>query len=88
MFSPTLATFLLAVKQGNLASFPSLTIYLMYKHLAKELATIMGHHCMQQNNIKSTKLETAVPLAESIDFKPLQEPANPHTSNMYASMVS
>ena len=88
MFSPTPATFLHAVKRGHFTSWPGLTVALIYKHLAKSLATSMGHLRMQQKNIQSTTIATVIPLAESIDFSPSQEPTNPRTDTMYASMVA
>ena len=88
MFSPTPATFHHAVKRGHFTSWPGLTVALIYKHLAKSLATSMGHLRMQQKNIQSTTIATVIPLAESIDFSPSQEPTNPRTNTMYASMVA
>ena len=43
----------------------------------------------QQKNITPTKqIESAIPLVESLKVSPSQEPCNPCTDTMYASMVS
>ena len=47
-FSPLPSTFLRAIQHGHSESWPSLTITLMTKHLAKSLATSMGHLRMEQ----------------------------------------
>ena len=69
MFIPTPETFLCAVIKGYFASWPELTIYLIYKHPAKALATNMVHIHMQQKNIKDNKLKKDVPLEESTNFR-------------------
>ena len=48
----------------------------------------MGHIRMYQNNIKSNKLKTSIPLAEFINFNLWQEPTKYCTNTMYNSMVS
>ena len=43
---------------------------------------------MQQKNIKSTKLQTSLPMAESLDISPSQDPNNIQTHVVFATLLS
>ena len=47
MYIPTPVTLLRAFKKGHFRSWTVLTVSLIYKHLAKSIATILGHLCHQ-----------------------------------------
>ena len=60
-FSPTKATLLQAVRNGNFLSWPGFTAANIQRHLIKSVATDMGHLDQQRKNIQSTRIHTAPP---------------------------
>ena len=54
-FSPTISTFVGAIKAGYLKTWPGLTVPLVNKWLPKSMATAKGHLDQQRRNIRSTK---------------------------------
>jgi hypothetical protein len=87
VFSPLPSTFLRAIERHHFHSWPGLTASLVAKHLAKALATSMGHLRMQQKNIQSTKITSDLPIAASLDFSPSQEPNNTRTHVVFAVVL-
>jgi hypothetical protein len=55
MFSCTKFALVHAVKKGNLATWPGLTVEAINKHLKLTTATAMGHMNQKRKNIRSTK---------------------------------
>ena len=86
-FSPTPSTFLRAIRNNHYHSWPGLTVSLVTKHLEKSLATSKGHLRMQQKNVQSTKISKDLPIAASLDVAPSQEPNNPRTHVVYATVM-
>ena len=57
-FSPTIKTFLQAIKNGDLKSWPGLTQSLVKQFLQDQPATALGHLRQERKNLQSTNLET------------------------------
>jgi len=87
-FSPVPSTFLRAVQRGHFDSWPGLSPALITKYLPKSLATSKGHLRMQQQNLQSTKIPTSLPIAESLDVSPSQEPNNARTNVVFTTLVT
>ena len=83
VFSPTLSTFLRAIKQGHFTTWPGLTHNLISKFLPKSMATSKGHLRRQQLHIQST----SIPLTTSLDVAPTPEPGNPTTHAAFTTIV-
>ena len=47
-----------------------------------------GHLRMEQKNIQSTKITTDLDLATSLDIIPFQEPNNPRTNVVFATILT
>ena len=89
MFIPTQATLLRSVKEDHFISLMGLTVSLIYKHLAKSIATSMGYLRHQEKDIKTTKrIESTTTTEESIDLSPSQELSNRRTNTMYSIISS
>ena len=58
-FSPSLKTFIKAVKNGNFISWPGLDANLIEKHLTASIATAKGHLDQERKNLQSTKPTTS-----------------------------
>jgi hypothetical protein len=87
-FSPSPSTFLRAIERNHFRSWPGLTSSLITKHLSKSLATSKGHLRMQQKNIQSTKtISSNLPMTESLDFSPSQEPHNARTHAAFTTIL-
>jgi hypothetical protein len=86
-FSPVPSTFLRAIKQGHFSLWPGLTASLVNKHLPKSLATSKGHLKTQQKNVQSTKINTNLPIAASLDCSPSQEANNTSTHCVFSTIV-
>jgi hypothetical protein len=71
-FNPTKSTFLQAIKQGYLSSWPGLTEELVAKHLIVPPQTIKGHMDQEFKGIRSTKQ-----ISNILDF-----PNEPRTNNV------
>ena len=87
MFRPTTSTFLRAITKGHFNLWPGLTIYLIYRHLTKSIATSVGNLQMQQQSYKSTKT-SVIPQKDDLDISPSQEKYKLLTNAMYANFVS
>ena len=95
-FRPLPSTFLRAINKGYFATWPGLITQLINKHLLKSMATSKGHMHMQQKNIQSTKtishtnkliIDSALPLAVSLDVAPSQEPNNSRMHEAHAIII-
>jgi hypothetical protein len=69
MFSCTKSDLVHAVKKGNLATWPGLTVEAINTHLRLTIATAMGHMNQKRQNIRSTKENLLE--AENEDITPL-----------------
>ena len=87
-FSPLPSTFLRAIQRGRFRSWPGLTTTVITKNIPKSLATSKGHLRMEQKNIQSTKVTTDLDLAMSLDIIPSQEPNNPRTNVVFATILT
>jgi hypothetical protein len=83
-FSPSISTFLVAIRRGHFSSWPGLSESLITKHLKKSTATSKGHLRMEQRNLQSTTLHAPLPLSTSLDVDPSQEPQNKATHTLFA----
>ena len=54
-FSPVPTTFITAINNGNLSTWPGLTAELISKHLPKILATEKGHDKLDRKNVRPTR---------------------------------
>ena len=72
-FSPTIRTFLQAIKNGNLKSWPGLTTDLVKQFLNDQPATALGHLKQERKNLQSTKLTE-----QEEDFTPMQQSTKTH----------
>ena len=54
-FSPSIATFIKAVQNGNLVTWPGLTHKLIKKYLEPSIATAKGHLDQERKNLQSTQ---------------------------------
>jgi hypothetical protein len=86
-FSPTISTFLRAIRCGHFSSWPGLSESLITKHLKKPTATSNRHLRMEQRNMQSTTLHAPLPLSTSLDVHPSQEPQNKATHNLFALLL-
>jgi hypothetical protein len=57
-FSPVKSTWITAIKNGNLLSWPRLTEHAVEKHLSKSTATTKGHLNQQRQNARTTQIKT------------------------------
>ena len=55
--SPAITTFLKAIRNNQLITWPGLTTYLVEKHLGPCRATAKGHIHQERQNLHSTKLK-------------------------------
>jgi hypothetical protein len=53
---PTKATWLKAIKAGNYASWPGVTVESVNTHFPESVETIKGHTKKQRQNVRSTKV--------------------------------
>ena len=60
-FSPVPTTFITAINNGNLSTWPGLTAELISKHLPKSLATAKGHDKLARKNVRSTRPQDPTP---------------------------
>jgi hypothetical protein len=89
MFSPTTATFLQAVKNGHLATWPGMSPENITNHLPKSIATALGPLDQQHKNVCSTKPKTtptATPTPES-DSQPTSENPNERTHQVFSAII-
>jgi hypothetical protein len=56
-FSPVKSTWISAIKNGNLTSWPGLTEQAVEKHLSKSTSTTKGHLNQQRQNTRTTKVK-------------------------------
>jgi hypothetical protein len=56
-FSPVKSTWITAIKNGNLTSWPGLTEHAVEKHLSKSTSTTKGHLNQQRQNARTTKVK-------------------------------
>ena len=80
--SPSISTFIRAIKNNIFLSWPGLTADLITKHLPKSLATAKGHLQYERKNLQSTKELTD----EENDFFPSSESPNLKTHKCYATV--
>ena len=87
-FSPVVSTFVRAVRQGHLTTWPGLTTDLILRHLRPSIATTRGHQRGQQQNLRSTKVRaSSIPLSTSLDIAPSPVPDNCKTKLAFTSMI-
>ena len=55
LFNPAKSTFLRAISNNSLTSWPTLTTRLISKHLSKRIAAVQGHMDQGFKNLQSTK---------------------------------
>jgi hypothetical protein len=56
-FSPVKSTWITAIKNGNLTSWPGLTEHAVEYHLSKSTSTTKGHLNQQRQNARTTKVK-------------------------------
>ena len=81
-FSPTINTFLKAVKNGNFQRWPGLTPELINKYLKPTIATHYGHLNQERQNLQSTQQST------DLDFLPTKDDPNVQTHELMATITS
>jgi hypothetical protein len=89
MFSPTTTTFLQAVKNGHLATWPGMAPENITKHLRKSIATALSHLDQEHKNISSTKPKTpstTTPTPQS-DVQPTSENPNERTHQVFPAII-
>jgi hypothetical protein len=75
--SPVPSTWIKAIEQGHLITWPRLTAELFRKHLLKSAASIKGHLNQHPKNIQSTKPIPSDPIDSQQDMNPTpMEPNN------------
>jgi hypothetical protein len=57
-FSPVKSTWITAIKNGNLLSWPGLTEHAVEKYLSKSTATTRGHLNQQRQNARTTQIKS------------------------------
>jgi hypothetical protein len=57
--SPVKSTWIKAIKNGNLSSWPGLNEHTVDKHLSKSTSTSKGHFNQQRQNARTTKIKDA-----------------------------
>ena len=80
--SPPLRTFLRAIKNGNLITWPGIRDIDFNKHLTKSIATAKGHLNQERKNLQSTKkvrfdLEPKPSVPDDDDFFPVPDSSPP-----------
>ena len=95
--SPTLSTFIHAIKNGNFLTWPGLSTSLVQKHLPNSIATTKGHLNQERKNTQSTKptlsinpnvkLEPAT-IESFSDTFPTSDTPNLKSHHCFASLVS
>jgi hypothetical protein len=58
-FSPVKSTWITAIKNGNVSSWPGLTEHAVEKHLSKSISTTKVHLNQQRQNARTTKIKDA-----------------------------
>jgi hypothetical protein len=67
-FSPVKSTWITAIKNGNLSSWPGLTEHAVEKHLSKSAATTKGHLNQQRQNARTTKVKPTKAINQETDI--------------------
>jgi len=80
-FSPSKATFIKAIRNGNFQSWPGLTTSLVRKFLDPTIATHFGHLNQERMNLQSTQQSS------DDDFNPPHELLNLQTNEMIATVT-
>ena len=60
-FFPVTSTFITAINNRNLSTWPGLTSELIFNNPPKSLATEKGHAKLAQKNVRSTRLSDPTP---------------------------
>ncbi len=89
--SPPLRTFLRAIKNGNLITWPGIREVDFNKHLTKSIASAKGHMNQERKNLQSTKIifEPTSPTPEEYDsdFFPLPTSPPEKTHQVLSTIV-
>ena len=91
-FSPVVTTFLKAIKNDQLQSWPGLTTELVKNHLPESMATALGHLNQERSNLQSTHSNVPVGLDDVAkkelidDFFPSSDSPNVKTQDVILSI--